>query len=555
MMRSLFSAVSGLKSHQTRMDVIGNNIANVNTNGFKSSRATFADMLSQTQAGASAPTGNLGGTNPKQIGLGVSVASTDLIFNDTSAQQTGKNTDLALSGNGLFVVKTNSGQYYTRDGNFTFDALGNYVMHGNGGFVQGWMADANGTLTTASTPGTIRIPSGKAMDAAATTKISYNGNLNSSTPTIVSMKDQNGKTITAPTAVDGTNVTSLTLKLSDGTTTTITTKNAGVKYTPATVTPAPASSTSSLKVTGIKNAAGAPLAGPQTASAANPLTLTLSDGSTWTVIDGAYDATTGSETKVEGKQGNSVPATTIANVYDSLGNLHKVLLNFEKVPSATTPPNSYDKWRVSLGATEIKEADGSTTTVSMTPVELQFDYNGKYVSGSGSPELTLTNGAGSASVSPGGGAATIHSSMTATVDLSSLTQYSGSNTQKADSDGHAAGTLKEVSVDASGIITGTYTNGVKRNEAQVAIAQFNNASGLTKTGGNFYQESNNSGVANIKTASDLGCSITPSALEMSNVDIANEFSDMIITQRGFQSNSKIITVDDEMLETVIGMKR
>ena len=487
MMRSLFSAVSGLKSHQTRMDLIGNNIANVNTNGFKSSRATFADMLSQTQSGASAPTGNLGGTNPKQIGLGVSVASTDLLFTDSSAQSTGKNTDLALSGNGLFVVKTSSGTYYTRDGNFSFDALGNYVMHGNGGFVQGWMADANGTLSTASTPEAITIPSGKAMDAKATSNITYSGNLNSSVPTIVSMKDQNGNVVTAPTAVDGTTIHSLTLTLSDGTTQIITAKNRDVKYTPATAT--------------------AP--------------------------------------------GHSVPMTTIANVYDSLGNLHKVLLNFEKAPSTATPPNTYDTWQVSLGTTEIEEADGSVTTLAMTPVTLKFDYSGKFVSGSGSPTITLTNGAGSTSA----GSATPLSSMTATVNLSRLTQYSGSNTEKADADGNAAGTLKEVSVDASGIITGTYTNGVKRNEAQVAIAQFNNASGLTKLGGNFYQESNNSGVANVKTASDLGVTITPSALEMSNVDIANEFSDMIVTQRGFQSNSKIITVDDEMLETVIGMKR
>ena len=121
--------------------------------------------------------------------------------------------------------------------------------------------------------------------------------------------------------------------------------------------------------------------------------------------------------------------------------------------------------------------------------------------------------------------------------------------------GNAAGTLSSVSVDSSGTITGTYTNGVKQTEAQVAVAQFTNASGLTKTGNSLYQESNNSGTANVKTASDLGVTITPSALEMSNVDIANEFSDMIITQRGFQSNSKIITVGDEMLETLINMKR
>ena len=111
MMRSLYSGVSGLKGHQTRMDVIGNNIANVNTTGFKSSRVTFADTLSQTQAGAAAPSGNLGGTNPKQIGLGVGVASIDTIFTDGSVQATGKNTDLCLSGNGLFVVKKGNETY------------------------------------------------------------------------------------------------------------------------------------------------------------------------------------------------------------------------------------------------------------------------------------------------------------------------------------------------------------------------------------------------------------------------------------------------------------
>ena len=141
------------------------------------------------------------------------------------------------------------------------------------------------------------------------------------------------------------------------------------------------------------------------------------------------------------------------------------------------------------------------------------------------------------------------------VGLSSLTQYAGSNTISGKANGYAAGTLESVSIDKTGVLTGTYTNGVKQTEGQVAIAQFNNASGLTKNGDSLYQESNNSGVANIKTAGDLGCKITPSALEMSNVDIANEFTDMIVTQRGFQSNSKTITVSDEMLETLINMKR
>ena len=165
MMRSLYSGVSGLKNHQTRMDVVGNNISNVNTTGFKSSRVTFSDTLSQTLSGASAPTDNTGGTNPKQIGLGSSVSSIDTLFTDGSVQNTGKNTDLCLSGNGLFVVKPSIDSdelYYTRNGAFEFDAKGNFVMPGSGMFVGGWMAE-NGVIknTTESNMGVINIPAGK----------------------------------------------------------------------------------------------------------------------------------------------------------------------------------------------------------------------------------------------------------------------------------------------------------------------------------------------------------------------------------------------------------
>ena len=136
MMRSLYSGVSGLKNHQTRMDVVGNNISNVNTTGFKSSRVTFSDTLSQTLSGASAPAETIGGTNPKQIGLGSSVSSIDTLFTDGSVQNTGKNTDLCLSGNGLFYVKQGNEEYYTRNGNFEFDASGNLVLSGSGLYVQ-----------------------------------------------------------------------------------------------------------------------------------------------------------------------------------------------------------------------------------------------------------------------------------------------------------------------------------------------------------------------------------------------------------------------------------
>ena len=490
MMRSLFSGVSGLKSHQTRMDVIGNNIANVNTTGFKSSRTTFADTLSQTLTGASSPQDNLGGTNPKQIGLGVGVASIDLLFTDGSVQSTGKNTDLCLSGNGLFVVKQGNQTYYTRDGAFSFDADGNYVLPSSGLYVQGWMAE-DGVLTSTGAVTNISIPSGKSMAAKATTKATYTGNINAASPTISSM-----------TQVDNTTTPA----------TTTTTSTAGTAYT---------------------------------ATAQKPVTVKMSDGTSVTQTSGKYTV------------GYSNPVTTTVTFYDELGNAHNVPLYFTKTATSSTAGNT---WTVSVlpditqSSTTITEDDGSTTTVQMTSAQLKFTTEGKLLSASSSPSLKLTNGAGPWT-STGTGTGSSTGVDVSTISFDTLTQYSGSSTVNGTADGNAAGTLASVSVDASGVITGTYTNGVRQTEAQVAIAQFTNASGLTKTGNSLYQESNNSGTANVKTASDLGCTITPSALEMSNVDVANEFSDMIITQRGFQSNSKIITVGDEMLETLINMKR
>ncbi len=559
MMRSLFSGVSGLKGHQTRMDVIGNNIANVNATGFKSSRVTFADTLSQTQTAASAPGDTLGGTNPKQIGLGTGVASIDLLFTDGSAQQTGKNTDVALSGNGLFVVKSGKDTYYTRDGAFEFDADGNYVLPGSGHYVQGWMAK-DGVLTTNGGIENIVVKAGKSMAAKASEKITYENNLNSaaltissisggvgtatasSTSTIVMSGDLanltfDGGSISSDTTVtytitaisggtvngvntDASTANPVSVTLSDGTNTYTLTATSG-SYVTANIT---AGTTTSSYTSG----------GSVTASASttNPATLTMSDGSTVTQTSGTYTT------------GYSLPITTTVNVYDTLGNVHTLNLFFTKTKVSSSTGN---EWTLSLDSditktsTTITETDGSTTTLTLNPVTINFTTSGKYNSGTGSTTLTLTNGAlGTQSVA---------------IDLSTLTQYAGSNTVKGEANGNAAGTLKSVSIDQSGIITGVYTNGVRQSEAQIAIAQFSNASGLTKTGSSLYQESNNSGTANVKTAADLGVTITPSALEMSNVDIANEFSDMIITQRGFQSNSKVITVGDEMLETLINMKR
>ena len=631
MMRSLFSGVSGLKNHQTRMDVIGNNISNVNTNGFKSSRVTFADTLNQTMTGAAAPNGTIGGTNPKQVGLGSAVSSIDLLFTDGSVQSTGKNTDLCLSGNGLFVISNGSQTYYTRNGAFEFDAEGNYTMPGSGMLVQGWTA-TDGTLNTSSAVGKIQVPAGKSMAAKATSIATYSNNLNSAAETIAKISGGynslvasdakpvtltiNGTTYTAtagtlsatatylvqsdvaagannmvlvdastvnettPTTVTVTlnpvastaiaknsTVTSMTggtavtttvasatnpVTISDGTNSyqvingtflsnatykfnkAVAVDDTKIEISDGTNTQELTLVTKSTTATPINTAAtysGGATQSPAAASTNNPITLTMSDGSTVTQTGGVFNS------------GYSLPVTTTLTVYDTLGNVHSLPVYFTKTKVDSTAGN---QWTVSLntngsGRTTLSESDGTTTVVTMEDTTIQFTTSGKYNSGSGTATLTLTNGA--------------LGTQTVTLDLSSLTQYAGNNTVNGSTDGNAAGTLESISIDSSGIITGTYTNGVKQTEAQVAVAQFTNASGLTKTGSSLYQESNNSGTPNVKTAADLGVKITASALEMSNVDIANEFADMIVTQRGFQSNSKIITVGDEMLETVINMKR
>lgn len=468
MMRSLWSGVAGLKAHQTGMDVVGNNIANVNTTGFKSFRTTYQDTLYQTSAGASQAQNNRGGTNPIQVGLGVGSASIDKMFKDGSIQNTSSNTDLCLSGEGLFIVKDGSGEYYTRNGAFTFDGEGNYV-NSAGQYVMGWMG-TEGVVNTNAQPGIINIPKGKPMAAKATTIAQYSNNLNAA----------------------------------------------------------------SAMVTKITNADGTDAGATATATATAPLTLTMSDGTTVTVTSGVY------------RKDYSLPLTTTITVYDSLGNDYTVPVMMSK--RGTTD----DTWSVyiesdagAIGGTKtFYEEDGTTPKIefTMTEATIVFNKDGSYKTGAGSMTFA-PKGYGEAN------------NGTVAIDFSGLTQYAGSNTVKAANDGYAAGTLTEVNIDAAGTITGTYTNGIVQQEATVAIAQFNNAGGLTAVGSSLFQKSNNSGEPNVKTATDLGCTITASALEMSNVDLAQEFSTMIVTQRGFQSNSKIITVSDEMLETVVNMKR
>ena len=658
MMRSLFSGVAGLKVHQTRMDVIGNNIANINTIGYKSSRTTFSDMLSQVQRGASAPTTALGGINPRQIGLGVDVESIDLIFTDASPQQTGKNTDLALAGNGLFVLKNGDQSYYTRNDAFMFDEQGYYVMPGSGLRVQGWNASSEGIINTNGLATDVVVPVGKTMNATATTAINYSGNLNASSLTITKISyttalGGDASKVTTPLysteiAYDGT-VIGTAYGRTEYAATDAVDKLTVASYTTRQSLDAQNNPTTVYDVTlkdemgnivgvasGVadKPTVGSTFSTNITANADSKSSgvysvnvdednvlsaiITLSDGSTQTVTSGYYEV------------GKSIPVTTLATVYDSEGGKHEVTLLIDKDgstvdndadASAIATAKVYDndgneittvqtiaanrnnsgeitsynytyldangatqqgtaalgqvtfenRWRMyivpqkgELGPAALTdnddtttfnnsftqtESDGSTAAGTMNDGEityLYFDSRGQFVSNGRGTDPSI-----SFSYYDGNGA----SPNTATIDLTGLSQYANNTTSFPTSNGNAAGTLQSLAIDGNGIVTGTYTNGKVRSEAQLAIAQFTNTGGLTKVGTTIYAESNNSGQANIKTVADFGLNIIASALEMSNVDLANEFSDMIITQRGFQANSKMTTVSDEMLETVVNMKR
>lgn len=223
MLRSMFTGISGLRTHQQMMDVTGNNIANVNTTGFKSSTAVFQDALSQTLKAAGAPQNGQGGTNPAQVGLGVQLSSISTNFGQGSAQVTGRSTDLMINGDGFFVVDNGGEQMYTRAGAFSFDSEGKLV-NPSGAVVQGWGA-VDGAVDTNSPIGNITLPIGTLLDPKATDAASFGGNLpgdmTSTTPitTSITTYDEKGNEVVLSAKFTKVTSTNWTVAISDGTTT------------------------------------------------------------------------------------------------------------------------------------------------------------------------------------------------------------------------------------------------------------------------------------------------------------------------------------------------
>jgi flagellar hook protein FlgE len=536
-LRSLFSGVSGLQNHQTMMDVIGNNIANINTVGYKGSRASFSETFSQTLRSATQPTSDNGGTNPLQVGLGMSVSSVDTLFTQGSLQTTGNATDLAIQGSSFFAVNKNGQTFYTRAGSFTFDSTGTLVSSGNGAIVQGKLADSSGVLPTGTQLQDIKIALDQKSPAKATSEVDLTGNLNSDA--VLGSVALSGN-VDPSTAVGGTVTQTFTVADDYGTSHTVTatlTKTAADTYSVAmstpggTITGGPGTATFDATTGAISSFTPSAITLTPTNGAPAMSLNVASSGLTQTTGTSSVAAT---YTKATGYTDAAVTA------YDSLGNQHSITIRMSKTSNT-------NEW------TWAAITDSPATISSGQTGKILFNTDGSlksfnYDDGSTSLNINPNNGADAMSIALNAGTA---GSFTGISQLSSSSSVTPSS-----QNGYASGTMSNISVDTSGKIIGTFTNGTVMTLGEVLLANFNNPSGLVKTGDNLYDISGNSGEAAIVEAGvSTSSTIQSGSLEQSNVDLSEQFTQMIIAQRGFQANARVITTSDDFLNELVNLKR
>lgn len=550
MMRSMYSAVSGLKTHQTRMDVIGNNIANVNTVAFKSSSVTFSDILYQTTSnasGANATTGT-GGVNAKQIGLGTTAAATKVSITSAGASETtGNPFDIRLTdknSTNFFIVNNGSENVFTRSGSFYVDGSGNLCMSSTGYTVMGWQVDETTGEIRKDTVSALRIMQEKNLTSApeATTQATIAGVLDENDADVKSdagkvmnlnFYDNLGYQYTAKFAIkatgtDGEYTVELTSILDSNN------KNITEGFTQAQM----------------KDIFG----DTDTKTTIASYSTTLQNcGYTYDTQTGKLKNTATNKDVPINKDGTLSDNNT-KTIKDVFGVSDGNLKNIQDSNKANNTDYEFE---------DVTNADGTHSfQIKKTSAtsSLKFDTkDGKFKSiGNGtekSVELNLNN----AKLNKNGNFQNI------TVDFSQCLNYSGKSTIGADAGavdgttgkGRKLGAMTGIFIDTSGRIYGTYDNGNTELLGQIAVAQFSNASGLEKVGESCYRTTLNSGEFDgigVEISAD-GSSMTTGELEMSNVDLSSEFTSMITTQRGFQANSRVITTSDTLLEELVNLKR
>lgn len=456
MMRSLYSGVAGLKTHQTKMDVIGNNISNVNTVGFKSSSVLFKDVLYQTTQSASGSTATTGGTNAKQIGLGTGVATIATSQMSGSAQSTNNPYDLMINGSSFFIVNRNGTNYFTKVGSFKTDDAGNLVT-GDGDYVMGWQVDPDDpTQIRRDTVSALRpeAQENKTAPPEMTSKTYMTGNIAQTDPNL-----------------DTTEGAITTVSIYD---------NLGYSYT--------------VRFKIQRNATD------QSGSSYNLVVDSIKDQNNVNIVgpDGDYTATL-----------TGIP--TIRFDPDSGAFVGMGTAGVKSVELQITPKN----------ATTGNVFQDMTVDPRVTGIEIDCS------------NLTMYGTSGECDVK---------------------THRGGTDATGA---GRKVGVLTDVSIDPQGKIYGVYDNGVNKLLGQIAVANFINPAGLEAIGGSLYKETKASGEFDGigQNITDAGEKMTQGVLEMSNVDLSQEFTEMIVTQRGFQANSRIITVSDTLIEELVNLKR
>ena len=551
MMRSMYSAVSGLKTHQTRMDVIGNNIANVNTVAFKSSSVTFSDILYQTTSnasGANATTGT-GGVNAKQIGLGTTAAATKVSITSAGASETtGNPFDIRLTdknSTNFFIVNNGSENVFTRSGSFYVDGSGNLCMSSTGYTVMGWQVDETTGEIRKDTVSALRIMQEKNLTSApeATTQATIAGVLDENDTDVkndagrvmnLNFYDNLGYQYTAKFAIKATGT--------DG------------KYT-VELTSVLDSNNKNI-IADLDKQQIAQIFGNYNANATLGQYGLTKDYEYDSVSKSYTNKTTGEKFPINNATDNS---TTFVGNNGSQVSITEIFSGITTT-IANNIKNATNNYKVAFDA----QTGHATLTGEQTSYDLEFDTSsGKFKSiGGENPSVMLNMGALSSGLINNNG-----NFQNITVDFSQCLNYEngGKSTIGADAgatDGTTGkvrklGAMTGISIDTSGRIYGTYDNGNTELLGQIAVAQFSNASGLEKVGESCYRTTLNSGEFDgigVEISAD-GSSMTTGELEMSNVDLSSEFTSMITTQRGFQANSRVITTSDTLLEELVNLKR
>jgi flagellar hook protein FlgE len=493
MLRSLSSGVSGLRNQQIKLDVIGNNIANVNTVGYKSHRVNFQEQFSQTLRGGSAPTTALGGTNPSQVGLGVSVGSIDLIQTQGALTPTYKNTDLAISGEGFFILSDGRNSVFTRDGAFDFDRSGNFLKVSNGFRVMGWnsevMPDGTARVNTNRPIEPIVVPAGITLTPQATTSIRLSSNLEAQTPKLDRAYPRDSQALASISMFD-----------SQGNT---------------------------IKGTIVFTRQAEETGKPETANR-------------WQIAFKPQSIKDFRFVKSDGKLNDDPQDSVVNKIIDGTG--ARVDENAFREPANGQVPNPANPAGPTIPGIVAKMPSAGAPVLTTLPTF-------RLAPSTSANPLTLQLEVGTPGRTDG------------------LTQYTDPTSDPSkkfynhtavmvDQNGYGSGNLSGVSLDASGSLMGVFTNGRSRVLGQVAVSTFTNPSGLAVAGDNVFTTTANSGEPQVGTpATGSRGMIAPGTLENSNVDLAQSFSELIVAQRSLQSNSKVITTSDEVLQELMSLKR